>query len=286
MKLEIKGHSGCQVDIVNENGQVFVYKSTQKQSYFNRLKLQGQKQMTASEVCIPNIRVPEILDIETKEDSVVLKMPYIYSKSFVSYFEYAGFEQINHLIDALCSFLSYEIHKSPMQKVKASVLQTKFEDVKKNTLNNPHLKGDKEIERIIKLSSKYFEFAEDMELPIGKCHGDLTFSNILFSGNDYYLIDFLDSFVESPLLDIVKIRQDSAYLWSELMYSGECDSTRLKIVADKIDTEIYNFASQFDWFRYYKVFQLMNFLRILQYAHEQKVIDYLKNVINDLLYEF
>jgi hypothetical protein len=286
MKLEIKGHSGCQVDIVNENGQVFVYKSTQKQSYFNRLKLQGQKQMTASEVCIPNIRVPEIIDIETKEDSVVLKMPYIYSKSFVSYFEYAGFEQINHLIDALCSFLSYEIHKSPMQKVKASVLQTKFEDVKKNTLNNPHLKGDKEIERIIKLSSKYFEFAEDMELPIGKCHGDLTFSNILFSGNDYYLIDFLDSFVESPLLDIVKIRQDSAYLWSELMYSGECDSTRLKIVADKIDTEIYNFASQFDWFRYYKVFQLMNFLRILQYAHEQKVIDYLKNVINDLLYEF
>ena len=125
-----------------------------------------------------------------------------------------------------------------------------------------------------------------MELPIGKCHGDLTFSNILFSGNDYYLIDFLDSFVESPLLDIVKIRQDSAYLWSELMYSGECDSTRLRIVADKIDTEIYNFASQFDWFRYYKIFQLMNFLRILQYAHEPKVIDYLKNVINDLLYEF
>ena len=286
MKLEIKGHSGCQVDIVNENGQVFVYKSPQKQSYFNRLKLQGLKQMTASEVCIPNIRVPEILDIETNDDSVVLKMPYIYSKSFVSYFEYAGFEQINHLIDALCSFLSYEIHKSPLQKVKASVLQTKFEDVKNNTLNNPHLKGDKEIERIIKLSSKYFEFAEDMELPIGKCHGDLTFSNILFSGNDYYLIDFLDSFVESPLLDIVKIRQDSAYLWSELMYSGECDSTRLKIVADKIDTEIYNFASQFDWFRYYKIFQLMNFLRILQYAHERKVIDYLKNVINDLLYEF
>ena len=71
MKLEIKGHSGCQVDIVNENGQVFVYKSTHKQSYFNRLKLQGQKQMTASEVCIPNIRVPEILDIEV--DGVKVK---------------------------------------------------------------------------------------------------------------------------------------------------------------------------------------------------------------------
>ena len=92
--------------------------------------------------------------------------------------------------------------------------------------------------------------------------------------------------MESPLLDIVKIRQDSAYLWSELMYSGECDSIRLKIVADKIDKAIDEFASQFEWYKYYKVFQLMNFLRILQYAHEEKVIDYLKNVLNDLLYEF
>ena len=45
----------------------------------------------------------------------------------------------------------------------------------------------------------------EIEIPMGKCHGDLTFSNILFNGNNYYLIDFLDSFIESPLLDLVKI---------------------------------------------------------------------------------
>lgn len=285
MKLEIKGHSGCQVEIVNENGQVFVYKSTQKPSYFNRLKLQGMKQMQATEVGIPHINVPEVLDINTTDDSVTIKMPYVYSKSFVSYFEYAGFEQINHFIESICGFLSYEIHKSPIQTVKANVLKEKFADVKKNTLSNPHLKGNRDIERIIKLSEKYFEYAEDMQLPVGKCHGDLTFSNVLFSGNNYYLIDFLDSFVESPLLDIVKIRQDSAYMWSELMYSGECDSLRLRIVADKIDAAIDEFASQFDWYRHYKIFQLMNFLRILQYAHEGYVINYLTNVLNDLLYE-
>ena len=92
--------------------------------------------------------------------------------------------------------------------------------------------------------------------------------------------------MESPLLDIVKIRQDSAYLWSQLMYSGDCDTIRLKIVADKIDKEIVRFTSQYEWFRHYKLFQLMNFLRILQYAKEPKVIDYLKNVLNQLLYEF
>ena len=45
-------------------------------------------------------------------------------------------------------------------------------------------------------------------------------------------------------------------------------------------------ASQYEWFRHYKLFQLMNFLRILQYAKEPKVVDYLKNVLNQLLYEF
>lgn len=123
-----------------------------------------------------------------------------------------------------------------------------------------------------------------IEIPMGKCHGDLTFSNILFNGNNYYLIDFLDSFLESPLLDLVKIRQDSQYEWSRLMYEGEVDLVRLSIISQKIDKEIDTFYSQYQWYRdYYHVFQLMNFLRILQYAKEEKVITYLKNVIKSML---
>ena len=133
--------------------------------------------------------------------------------------------------------------------------------------------------------SKVFEqLPIEIEIPIGKCHGDLTFSNILFNGNNYYLIDFLDSFIESPLLDLVKIRQDSKYEWSRLMYEGEVDLVRLSIISQKIDNEIDTYYSQYAWYReYYHVFQLMNFLRILQYAKEEKVTNYLKNVINSML---
>ena len=184
-------------------------------------------------------------------------------------------------------FLIYEIRNSTMGTVKGSVLKEKFIDVKNKTLSNPVLKNDSEIIAIIDKSEHIFNSVKDMQMPIGKCHGDLTFSNILFSDNNYYLIDFLDSFVESPLLDIVKLRQDSAYLWSQLMYSGNCDTIRLKIIAKKIDSEIDKFASQFDWYNdNYKIFQLMNFLRILLYAKDTVVINYLKNVINQLLYEF
>lgn len=286
MELEVKGHSGCQIDVVTENGQLYVYKSTHDKGYLKRLKLQGDKQDNAyNNLALPRICVPKIIKMDTTDQSVILKMPYVYSRSFVGFFEHAGLEQIKDFTDALCDFLSYEIGGSYMSLVKADVLKTKFEDVYNKTLSNPHTMTDPEVVDILNRSSVYFNECKDMMLPVGRCHGDLTFSNVLFSGSNYYLIDFLDSFVESPLLDIVKIRQDSAYLWSVLMYSGEYDKIRLSIVAKKIDEAIDKFASQYEWYRHYKLFQLMNFLRILQYAKEDKVISYLKNVINNLLYE-
>ncbi len=286
LDLEVKGHSGCQVDIVRENDSLFVYKSTQDPGYLKRLLLQGQKQKEAAKLKLQHIRVPQVYDILQDEKSVTIKMEYVYSKSFVRYFEYAGFEQISYFIQALCLYLDYEIQNSPLKLVRAEVLTDKFEDICKKVRSNPQICEDREVASIMEESAKRFTVQKDMMLPIGKCHGDLTFSNILFNGNNYYLIDFLDSFVESPLLDLVKIRQDSAYLWSQLMYLGESDSLRLQIVADKIDREIANYASKYEWNKYYPSFQLMNFLRIMQYAKEEKVITYLKRILNQMLHEF
>lgn len=287
MNIEVKGHSGCQIDVVREGEALFVYKSSRDKSYNNRLILQGKKQLEASKLALQHIRVPEIFEIKESNDSALIKMEYVYSKNFIGYFEYAGFEQINYFIKALCLFLDFEIKKSSLQTVGAHVVKDKFDDVQRKTLQNPVLKEDKEVIELINQASTHFECVEDMQLPVGLCHGDLTFSNILFNGNNYYLIDFLDSFVESPLLDIVKIRQDSAFLWSQLMFSGDYDEIRLRIVADKIDQEINRYASGFYWYnQYYHIFQLMNFLRVLQYARDKKVITYLKNIINRLLHEF
>lgn len=286
MKFEVKGHSGCQIDVVREGEHLYVYKSTHDPHYFNRLQQQGQKQQRAAELGLQHIRVPKLLNVSRSHDRVSLKMEYVYSKNFVGYFEYAGFEQISYFIRALCLFLDYEIMHSPIKTVGAEVLKNKFADIQQKIYCNPSLKDDHEVALLLQQSALHFDGKDDMQIPIGLCHGDLTFSNILFNGNNYYLIDFLDSFVESPLLDIVKIRQDSAFLWSQLMFSGSFDTIRLQIVASKIDREIVQYASQYEWYRYYPVFQLMNFLRVLQYAHDEKVINYLKYIINQLLYEF
>ena len=281
MKLDIQGHSGCDISIVTEDNELRIYKSTHDAGYVPRLVNQANKQISASKTEYQHIRVPKIFEVEQSATDATIKMEYIYSKNFVEYFENAGFEQIKYLIGAIKYFIDLEINASTMQVVPSSILTDKMADVARKVEKNVHLKDDAEAQELVRLSSEVMNRVGDMELPVGTCHGDLTFSNILFNGNNYYLIDFLDSFIESPLLDIVKIRQDTAYLWSTLMYHKPFDKVRLSIISEKIDMAIDEyFTGKYEWYRrYYMPLQLMNFLRILQYGKEEKVIAYLKRVI-------
>ena len=281
MKLDIQGHSGCDISIVTEDNELHIHKSTHDAGYVPRLVNQANKQIAASKTEYQHIRVPKIFEVQQSETDATIKMEYIYSKNFVEYFENAGFEQIKYLIGAIKYFIDLEINASTMQTVPSTILTDKMADVARKVEKNVHLKDDAEAQELVRLSSEVMNRVGDMEMPVGTCHGDLTFSNILFNGNNYYLIDFLDSFIESPLLDIVKIRQDTAYLWSTLMYHKPFDKVRLSIISERIDSAIDEyFTGKYEWYRlYYMPLQLMNFLRILQYGKEEKVIAYLKRVI-------
>lgn len=285
MKLEVKGHSGCQIDVVRKDGKLFIYKSTSDKGYLDRLSLQGQKQQEAAKIGLQHIRVPQIFEIHRDDESVSIKMEYVYSKNFIEFFEQAGFEQVDYLIGALECFIEYEIGRSKLQSLPAKVFQDKFAEIKERCKLNLLFQGDITIQKILNQSEQIFHNLSEILIPVGLCHGDLTFSNILFNGNNYYLIDFLDSFIETPLQDIVKIRQDTKHRWSQLMYTKRYDAVRLHIVLDKIDREIDTyFSNKYQWYReYYPVMQLMNILRILPYAHEEKVIKYLKNTLQAVL---
>ena len=286
MNLEVKGHSGCQIDIVPESDGLYVYKSTADPKYLKRLALQAEKQQKASQTKYQHIRIPEIVSLEQTGTETIVKMPYIYSKNFIEFFEQAGFEQIDYLINALTFFIDDEIAHSPVQKVPALKFHDKMDEIRMKCSKNRLFDDDAETDELLDKSEKVFKsLPEYMEIPIGTCHGDLTFSNILFNGNNYYLIDFLDNFIETPLQDICKLRQDTAYRWSQLMYTKRFDAVRLHIICDKIDKAIdEHFSGKYGWYnQYYHIMQLMNILRIFPYAKEQRVVDYLKRVISSLL---
>ena len=287
MEIEVKGHSGCQIDVVREATGIYVYKSTADPKYLTRLALQANKQRAAAEEEYQHIRVPKIFEINENEGTTIVKMQYVYSKNFIEFFEQAGFEQIDYLIGALKYFVEHEISKCELRKVSPKIFQEKFAEIKGKCLVNPVYEGNEDVQSILNRSEQIFQSLSELTIPVGICHGDLTFSNILFNGINYFLIDFLDSFIETPLQDIVKIRQDTQFRWSQLMYTKPYDATRLRIVCDKIDKEIDSyFRSKYQWYSAnYPVMQLMNILRILPYAKDEKVVDYLKNVLIEILDE-
>lgn len=285
MELAVKGHSGYNIDIVREGVNLYVYKRCQDADKAARLLRQAAKQEQATQLQHSGFQTPHILATAHDEDSCSIKMPYVYSRNFMEYFESAGFEQIDYFIHTLIRFIEEELVLSPIQTIDAEVVKNKFLSVEKTIASNPHIQSSEQMASIMDKSNHLLTGIQDWQLPVGVCHGDLTFSNILFTANTYYLIDFLDSFIESPLMDIVKLRQDSAHIWSAKMYSKPYDPIRLGIICNKIDSELDIYFQQYDWYKaYYLPLQVLNLLRVLQYAKEESVITDLQTELSHLLY--
>jgi len=285
MELAVKGHSGYAIDIVREGVDLYIYKRSAEGDKAPRLLKQAEKQKKASNFPHKGFQIPAILGIEQNEQGVSVKMPYIYSRNFMEYFESAGFEQITYFIHTLLQFIEEELSESPLQHISREVVQSKFSTVLHAIESNPHIAKNDQLLSMLEQSQQVIFNIQEWELPIGTCHGDLTFSNILFTANTYYLIDFLDSFIESPLLDIVKLRQDSAHIWSAKLYTKPYDPIRLQIICKKIDAELDSYFRKYKWYNdYYLPLQVLNLLRVLQYAKEDSIVNYLETEITKLLY--
>lgn len=292
-KIEVEGHSGCYIDIKKENDMLVIDKYTKSEKYIPRLKAQFDKQKKASKTNVTKgIIVPKIIKTdESWPGEYHGIMEYIYGKNFVQFFEYADKMTIDKFITTICEFIRNETESSTCEiEYETDELYKKWESVKKNMMNiykNDSLHYSS-IMKIIEHCDKIFKPNMKFEnFYVNKCHGDLTFSNIIFRDDEYALIDFLDSFIESPIMDIVKLRQDTKYKWSTLMYnSKDYDKTRYDMICKYIDEQIDNNFKKYSFYNNaYPIFQLMNFLRIIQYAKKEEVTIYLIDTINNILEE-
>lgn len=261
--LYIKGHSGCNLSIREDNGQLYVSKYC-KASYAPRLKKQYEKQSNMERFyseCGVSIPHPEFDD-----DTFTMTMPYISGRSFIDYFERSTVDDIRTFTNTLVKIIELELDKCEMSNIPINVFSNKVSSIMEKVLER--YPEDRIIfEPVLEFINKH----DKVEMPVGVCHGDLTFSNMIFADANIWLIDFLDSFVETPLQDVVKIRQDSTFYWSLLMADTPYNETHVKMVMKHIDDTIDKYFSTKDWYvKYYGFMQYVNLLRILPYADDDK----------------
>ena len=209
-------------------------------------------------------------------------MEYIYNSDNIidfiikgNIFNYAWF--INNIKSIIESYIT----KCQFMYLNKDILKDKINSIINNIKQNENIKNTDRISCVFKYINNINDVLK-IKFPLGICHGDLTLSNILIDIDNLnlYLIDFLDSFIESPILDIVKIRQDTKYLWSLNMCNYNYDKNKIIILFDDIDNKLNNYFKKYNFYiKGYKYFQVLNLLRVLQYSKNEDISEKLINNI-------
>jgi hypothetical protein len=264
VEFNIKGHSGCKIEVKNNR----VVKAASDRKYSERLILQHDKQLKFKNECIST---PTIYDKGTDDNSCFwFEMEMIPFKTFDNFMLMSDKKMLDIVAKKVVYFIKNNI--SGIKKVNRNVLINKYEETKDKIFIKHGIDFNY-------LNSFFYDLGEIIEIPDGYCHGDLTFSNMLFDNSEIVAIDFLDTFLDTPLQDIVKIRQDSKYFWSLNLVNKLQDSIKVKQSLNYIDKKIKEEFSNYDFYKkYYKYFQVLNLLRILPYSNN-------KNHINNLTKE-
>lgn len=279
--MSLKGNSGCQIERVGND----VIKSAEG-SYVPRLQAQAIKQKGCSLVkwyddsYIPIQAVP-VKDIINSSNKLEIVMPYIDGVTLAEKIK----DKTNNarLAKVLFNFINSNISFSNVIDAR-KIFEDKLNDMKNK---NPNLTSE-----LDNFSKNYLPYVTTIRG--GWCHGDFTLENMLLveDRNKYgdikrniYLIDFLDSFIDTPFMDAATVLQDCLCLWSyryEELNKQELDAIKLFYSNFKLNFTDPYFVERKGWFKQVLVLLLLKIYRIIPYAKDDVTKDWC-NVNIDLV---
>jgi len=279
--IRIKGHSNFKLTVLKEfkNGRPLIRKSSISPPDSLRLISQCNKQSLFSENFSKEIGSPRVMYRGDVKGNFYFDMEYLPHSEFLNFLIEKPITEITRSINIILSFIDDCIRTSSLYVVNGDTFLKKSKNIKNNLQNNRWV-SSKNYKKICSILDKSIEVCLKEPIPVGYCHGDLTMSNILFSNKKIIFIDFLDNFIESPLQDIVKLRQDTKHFWSLRLFDSPVDETKLKIVLSHIDSQIQDRFSCYNFYRnLYSPFQSISLIRVAQYAKSSNTVDYIINCL-------
>ena len=212
LNLQKRSHSNANVSLVLDGGITCVLKCSPladtrfseaiaKQSNFIPISLGGL-----------SITSAQILRQEVIDSQLAVYMRYIHGITGEDFALHGDKFLALEISRALSALLLDNMAKSEIREVNSDVFLSKIlqviEVTTHNELREPLLRVSDTIGLILSDSEK-------ISIPIGPCHGDLTLSNVIWNpSSGLVLIDFLSTFLESPLQDLAKISQELEFGWS------------------------------------------------------------------------
>ncbi|MBS0209191.1 MAG: phosphotransferase [Planctomycetes bacterium] len=269
--MRIRGHSGCEVSFIDES----TIRKSAKAQLSQRLKRQIEKQQDFSSAApFERIRTPRVLRVNSTSDAYYADMEFISAKDFVQFLTEAGQDALDGFLETVSGFIHANLANSRVVEV-GHLVDAKLIELERQNIPAQFIAAARE------------QCADGVVIPVGPCHGDLTLSNILFQTSRIYLLDFLDGFVESPILDIVKLRQDTCFGWSIELYDLEFDRTKVRIALRYLDRHIESAFATFDWYqRHYDLFQLINWMRILPYCRGRQTAGFVSRRLAQIVGDY
>ena len=243
--IRLKGHSGCKVELIGDR----VRKTSKSESYNPRLEAQILKQREFSS---NKLRTPEILETGYDDSNLFFaEMEYIAGHKGSEFLTFASPDQISWFFSSIGDFIDDNLTEVPI-------------DARDTVINKCS-----EIEGFPMGEISSFNW----DIDCGYCHGDFTLENMIVFNSEIYLVDFLDSYFESPLIDASKLLQDGFFGWSYRHYSPVPIHSMVALV-EKYSSPITDFLT------------LINLYRIIPYSDDgtKKIvwgwINWLKPKIN------
>jgi hypothetical protein len=264
----VKGNSGFGIELVDE---LTIRKSASGKEA-ERLKRQIDKQILFHKAHTSDrVRTPKVFRTLGESSSFFAEMEFVAAKDFVQFLSEADRAALDDFLGVIIDFIFGNLASSREMEVSGEI-RLKLAELKMRGVPVVYLEA----------AARWCE--EPVRIPVGTCHGDLTMSNILFKGRDLYLLDFLDCYVESPIQDIAKLRQDTQFGWSLQLYQAEFNWPRVQISLRYLDERIDEMFRVREWYRnHYRLFQFVNLMRVLPYCKESKTTNLVTAGLDQLL---
>lgn len=282
--LKLDGHSGCSVKLNQLDGEYYVTKSSPDRQYSKRLQVQMEKQrLFSKQLCKSDyFLTPKILSSGHKEGKFWFDMEYVNGFKALDFFAVCDINALKLFSHKIIEYFELQLRFSSIVKSPKKTISDKIDNLSSSLSDGDKI--DKELHD--HLFSFLYQNIPTPNIYSNACHGDFCLSNMIFTSDHVFILDFLDSFLDSPIIDIVKLRQDTQIqrIFSIDLGIDKSRINRAKISVQYVDRILDDYIKNNEiinsWYTY---LQILNLARILPYTKCPIELHFLKSHIQQLL---